>query len=89
MQSLLLVLHLPICLPSVMLCFWLPFKDLSPAIPTQAREVLHTHCEWEGKSRGPEAATVRSTNPQASGSYFSARSGQAASAGEGEVGGRL
>lgn len=51
-QSLLLFLHLPICLPSAVLCLWLPLKDPSPAIPTQSREVLHTHFEGEGRSQG-------------------------------------
>lgn len=53
-RSLLLFLHLPICLPSAVVCFWLPFKDLSPAIPTQSREVPHTRFESEGRSQGSE-----------------------------------
>lgn len=53
MGSLLLILQLPICLPLAVLSFWSPFNGLSPVVPTQSGEALHTHFEWEGgRSQG-------------------------------------
>lgn len=59
MRPLLLVLRLPICLPSVTLSFWPPFENVSPVVPTQSREARHTRSGRAAGAGAQEASRSR------------------------------
>lgn len=76
MRSLLLVPHLPICLPSATLAFGSLFKNLSPVMAPRSQEALHTHFELGGKSQGMQRRSQSRTislNSQASTSHSTKR----------------
>ena len=76
MRSLLLVLHLPICLPSATLSFRSLFKNVSPVIAPRSQEALHTHCggKRQGMQRKSQSRMI-ALNSQASTSHSTKRFG--------------